>query len=299
VPDREPWLSHEKFLKNTFSDKNFPKFCNPITSESAFTLFFKILNCARMADNIYFISDVHLHSRHSAAETRKKTYLFDFLKEVQRHRGTLYIVGDLFDFWFEYRHVIPRYYFSVLRHLQETVEAGCNVQIITGNHDYWLGSFFPDELGIEVHFTPLATQINGKSFFITHADGILKEDKGYRLMKKVLRSSIVITLFRMIHPDLAFRIAQYVSGKSRHFTMRSPGQEKAEQQELIKYGQTKIQEGYQFVVTAHFHIPTEYENPAGKMINLGDWICHFTFGFFDGENLSLCYWNQNPLKKTL
>jgi UDP-2,3-diacylglucosamine hydrolase len=252
-----------------------------------------------MAEKIYFISDVHLHSWHSAAETRKKTFLFDFLAEVQRNNGTLYIVGDLFDFWFEYRYVIPRYYFGVLRRLQETVEAGCKIHFLTGNHDYWLGSFFPEELGIEVHLTPLASNIAGKSFFITHADGILKEDKGYRLMKKVLRSRIAIALFRLIHPDLAFKIAQYVSGKSRHYTMRSPEQMDAEQQELINYGQAKIQEGYQFVVTAHFHIPTEYENPAGKMINLGDWICYFTFGFFDGENLSLCYWNQNPLKKTL
>lgn len=252
-----------------------------------------------MTDKIYFISDVHLHSWHSAAEIRKKIYLFDFLKEVQRNRGTLYIVGDLFDFWFEYRYVIPRYYFKVLRHLQETVEAGCKVHIVTGNHDFWLGSFFPEELGIEVHLIPLATNIAGKSFYITHADGILKEDKGYRLMKKILRSRIAIALFRIIHPDLAFRIAQYVSRQSRHLTMRSPEQINTERRELIEYSQIKIQEGYQFVITAHFHLPTEYENPIGKMINLGDWIYYFTFGFFDGENLSLCYWNQNSLKKTL
>jgi UDP-2,3-diacylglucosamine hydrolase len=252
-----------------------------------------------MSTRVYFISDIHLHCYSCESETRKKAYLFDFLKEVQTHRGTLYIVGDMFDFWFEYKNVIPRHFFKVLRHLQEIVEAGCEVHILAGNHDFWFESFFQKELGIQVHLAPVETTIDGKTFFITHADGILKRDRGYRLMKKFLRSRILIRLFRLLHPDIAFRIARYVSSKSRHLTLRDPDLIEEERRELLAYGKKMVDAGHDFVITGHFHLPTDHRFPNGKLINLGDWIRYFTFGFFDGNEMSLCYWNRDSLKSSL
>ncbi|HCK99090.1 MAG TPA: UDP-2,3-diacylglucosamine hydrolase [Candidatus Marinimicrobia bacterium] len=251
-----------------------------------------------MTKKVYFISDIHLNSHYSEAEDLKKRYLIDFLQEVKKNRGTLYIVGDMFDFWFEYKYTIPRYFFKTLRHLQEIVEAGCEVHIMSGNHDYWFESFFPEELGITVHLEPVSIEIGGKAFFITHADGILKKDRGYRLMKKVLRNRFVVACFRLLHPDLAYGIAKIISGKSRYRTLRDPDMIEKERKELIEYGRQKIQEGYQFVVTGHFHLPLEYRHKTAKMINLGDWIRYFTFGYFDGKELSLRYWKQDSLKSS-
>ena len=252
-----------------------------------------------MLKNLYFISDIHLHCYHSESETRKKNYLFDFFREVQNNKGILYIVGDMFDFWFEYKHVIPRHFFKVLRYLQEMVESGCEVHILAGNHDYWFESFFPGELGVKVHLEHVEAEFNGKSFLITHADGILKQERGYRFMKKILRNRFIITMFRMIHPDLAFRIAKFFSARSRHLTLRNPDLVEDGLRELLEYGEKKINEGYQYVVTGHFHLPTEHQYEQGKIINLGDWIRYFTFGYFDGDELSLCYWKRKSLKTLL
>jgi len=252
-----------------------------------------------MASKVYFISDIHLHCYHSESENLKKAYLFDFFQEVKEQQAILYIVGDMFDFWFEYRHVIPRHFFKVLRMLQEMVEAGCEIHVLAGNHDYWFGSFFPEELGIEFHPDFVEPVYDGKKFFVYHADGILKRDRGYRLMKKILRNRFFIFLFRLLHPGIAFGIANYISGKSRHLTLRDPKLIEKERQELIEYGEKIVKEGYDYVVTGHFHLPTEYLYEKGKLVNLGDWIRYFTFGYFDGNDLRLCYWDRKSLKKSL
>lgn len=245
-----------------------------------------------MSRPVYFISDVHLKLYDTPLEAKKRLYLQDFLKEVRRRKARLYIVGDLFDFWFEYRYVIPRQFFSILRYLQETVEAGCDIQLLVGNHDYWFESFFPDELGIAVHREPVETKLAGKSFFITHADGILKKDSGYRFMRKILRNPLIISLFRGLHPTTAFGIAKYISGKSRHYTLRNPALMESERQELIEYGQGLMAKGYQYIITGHFHLPTIYKQGNCKLLNLGDWMRYFSFGYFDGRDLELCYWNK-------
>ena len=252
-----------------------------------------------MTTQVYFISDIHLHCYHSDSENLKKAYLFDFLEEVKKQQAILYIVGDMFDFWFEYKHVIPRHFFRVLRILQEMVENGCEIHVLAGNHDYWFGSFFPDELGIEFHPDSVAPTYDGKSFYIYHADGILKRDRGYRLMKKVLRNRFIIFLFRLIHPGIAFRIANFISSRSRDLTLRNPKRIETERRELIEYGQKIVNRGYDYVVTGHFHLPTDYQYETGKLLNLGDWIRYFTFGHYDGRDLRLCYWDKNSLKKSL
>lgn len=245
-----------------------------------------------MSEKVYFISDIHLHLQSSEVEEEKKRYLFEFLDKVKKEQARLYVVGDLFDFWFEYKHVIPRHFFRVLRKLQEMVDSGCEIHILGGNHDYWMENFISDEIGIRIHPSPLAVKIGDKAFFITHADGILKKDRGYRLMRKILRNPFFIRLFRFLHPDLGFAIAEKISGKSRHFAMRNRSIEEEERLELIEYGKTKLKESFDFVVTAHFHLPTVYSENNKKIINLGDWMKYFTFGLFDGQDLHLCYWKR-------
>jgi len=244
-----------------------------------------------MSPNVYFISDIHLHLNESQEEAVKRQRLFDFLAEVRRNKGVLYILGDMFDFWFEYRHVIPGLFFPVLCQLHETVQAGCEVHFLGGNHDYWVGRFFSKTLGVNIHYQPIDTIIGGRHFYLTHADGILKSDRGYRLMRHVFRNRVIIRLFRHVHPDYAIRLAASISGKSRRLTMRSPAQEESDRREIISYGETRLAAGAEFVITGHFHLPTEYRTTRGVILNLGDWMKYFTFAVFDGHDLRLCYWS--------
>ncbi|HDP66963.1 MAG TPA: UDP-2,3-diacylglucosamine diphosphatase [Candidatus Marinimicrobia bacterium] len=252
-----------------------------------------------MATQIYFISDIHLHCYYSESEKRKQAALLDFLDQVKAQKATLYIVGDLFDFWFEYKYVIPRHFFRILRQLQEMVDAGCEIHVLAGNHDYWFESFITVELGVQFHPSSMKTTIAGKSFFIYHGDGILRRDRGYRLMKRILRNRLFIFLFRLIHPDIAFKIAKAVSGKSRHLTLRDPDLIEQERKELIQYGEKIIDQGFDVVVTGHFHLPTDHRYKNGQLINLGDWIRYFSFGYFDGHAMRLCYWKRQTLKTSL
>ncbi len=244
---------------------------------------------------VYFVSDVHLHSVLSEREKQKRFYLLEFLQQVKKERAELFIVGDLFDFWYEYRHVIPRHFFRVLRRLQEITDDGTSVHLIGGNHDYWLEDFFPAELGVEVHRQPVEIERNGRRFLVTHGDGILKRDSGYRVLRRILRNRFVIRLFRLVHPDLAFEIAKRVSGTSRRYTLRDQDQDDSERAEITAFGREQWQAGFDIVIMGHYHLPTCVREDGKIFINLGDWMRHYTYARFDGANISLFYWDQRPV----
>lgn len=241
---------------------------------------------------VYFIADVHLQTTPSLEEEHKVKLLLDFLQQIRLKRATLFIVGDLFDFWFEYHSVVFSCYFRVLRALQECVDAGCEIHFIGGNHDYWAGSFLTETIGLHVHYTPLDMVINQHQFHITHGDGILRNDRGYRLMRSILRSAPAISLFRYIHPDLALAIARKVSSKSRRLNRRQPMVQARDRADLLTYGQKQWQKGARYVVVGHLHLPTQVQNEGRVIVNLGDWMYYFTFAYYDGSDLRLAYWNQ-------
>ncbi len=242
---------------------------------------------------IYFLSDVHLQTLYSPAEEQKLNRLFEFFECIRRQQATLFIVGDLFDFWFEYRSAIFACYFRVLRELQNLVDSGCDVHFIGGNHDYWAGDFLQKEIGLKLHFEPVNVEINAHRFHITHADGILRNDRGYRLLRAVLRNTFIIRLFRHLHPDWALYIARKVSGKSRHLNLRPARVISRDRADLIAYGEAQLAAGADFVVTGHLHLPTiEYRNDK-VILNLGDWMRYFSFAYYDGTLIRLAYWNIN------
>lgn len=249
-----------------------------------------------MSDKVYFISDIHLQLFDSEQEKIKRNYLSEFLKEVKSQKSELYVVGDLFDFWFEYRYVIPRHFFKQLREIQAVIESGCQVHLIVGNHDYWVGDFLKNEIGIDIHYNPLEVDISNRRFLLTHGDGILKEDRGYRFLKRVIRNRFFISLFRLLHPDLGFAIAKKTSKTSRNSTLRKSEVDELRKSEIIEYGKSKFKDGFNYVIMGHYHIPIFYKEGENIFMNLGDWMRYFTFGYFDGENLSLCYWDTSSPK---
>ena len=237
---------------------------------------------------IFFISDAHLGLEDEEKEIHRVDLLLKFFDHVSSCGHRLYIVGDLFDFWFEYRYVIPRRYFRIVCSLKELVEQGVRVEYITGNHDFWMEDFFEHELGIPVHHQPLNMEYGGKRFYVAHGDGLAKSDVGYRFLKKILRNRFNIHLYRLLHPDTGFRLALFFSHLSRNHREVTNRDE-----EYTEYARARFAEGFDSVVLAHTHRPYEVHENGHTYVNIGDWMHHYSYGRLEEGRLSLEYWPED------
>ena len=241
---------------------------------------------------IYFISDIHLGSQDILKEVQKENFFLEFLETMPQKGDTLFILGDLFDFWFEYKHVIPKGYLSILSALHDITKNGTTVHYVCGNHDFWVGKYFEDELGIQVHRDPFIYPFQNKKYYISHGDGLAKMDSGYRFLKRILRNPVNIFLYRLIHPDLGIPFAKYCSHFSR--TYKSI---KDNDQEYIDFAEEKSKEDIQGIILGHTHRPLEIHKPLFSLLNVGDWMNHFSYGKLQNSKLSLHYWGKNKRER--
>jgi UDP-2,3-diacylglucosamine hydrolase len=235
---------------------------------------------------VYFFSDAHLGLGERAEELRKEQYLVRFVESIRHDAEQVFIVGDLFDYWFEYKTVVPKGYFRLFTKLSDLTEQGVHVCFIAGNHDFWMKDYFHVEMGMDVRFKPLAAEIRGKRFLIHHGDGLLNGDTGYRILKRILRNRLSIFLFSLIHPDIAGAIAQWSSRTSRKYTSNR----KYESDGMTAFASQKLREGFDFVIMGHNHVPSYHRIGKGVYVNLGDWIRQNTYAVFDGKKLELKRW---------
>jgi UDP-2,3-diacylglucosamine hydrolase len=236
----------------------------------------------------YFISDVHLGLGAREVEKRKEDRLLAFLTEILPSTDRLFVVGDLFDFWFEYRTVIPKGFHRTLAALQQFTDRGIRVDYLLGNHDYWVDDYFEKELGMEVHAKPYETILDGKRFYLHHGDGLATHDLGYKLIKPVLRSRLSFRAYRWLHPDWGVRIARGSSRTSRAYTSQKDFGEDAG---MLAHAREAIARGVDVVVMGHRHEPRLIQLDRGTYVNLGDWINHATYGRFADGSMSLNTWN--------
>jgi UDP-2,3-diacylglucosamine hydrolase len=236
----------------------------------------------------YFFSDAHLGVGTKEEDRQKERSLVQFLDLVRTDGDQLFIVGDLFDFWFEYKSVVPKGYFRLFSKLADLSDAGIKLTYLAGNHDFWLRDYFPQELGIQIERDPIERTIMGKRFYLHHGDGLLKNDTGYRILKRVLRNKTNIFLFSLIHPDLAAMIARWSSHQSRQYTSKRA----YEGDDMSRFAQQKISEGYDFVIMGHNHVSCRRNIGSGVYVNLGDWITERTYAVFDGTSLELKKWEN-------
>ena len=228
-----------------------------------------------MKEAIYFISDAHLGAEEEEKEKIKEEKLVSFLDRIKADVESLYILGDMFEFWFEYRHVIPKAHFKILSKLRNLVDSGIKVSYVVGNHDFWLGDFLTDQIGVKIFKDPIEVAHQGKKIFIAHGDGLAKRDLGYRILKKVLRNKVNIFLYRQIPPDISYPLAKFVAGKSRAQTDR---REVGYLDDYRNFAYEKIKQGFDAVILAHTHIPTlenfghdSADSPRnGVYLNIGD-----------------------------
>jgi len=239
--------------------------------------------------SIFFISDVHLGLHDRGREKEKELRLLSFLSHVEDHGEQLFIVGDLFDYWFEYKYVIPRGYHHTISKLGMLVDRGIKVHYVAGNHDFWLKDFFPNDLGILVYKNPFALTLKGKTFYFHHGDGLALNDTGYRILKKILRNKFSIFLFSIVHPGITAPIAKMSSRSSREHTA---AKDYGESDGMLRFATEKIKNGYDVVVMGHRHVPSLQKIGNGIYINLGDWISYSTYAEFDGKSVELKTWKN-------
>jgi len=236
----------------------------------------------------YFFSDAHLGLGSLEEDRQKELRLIHFLNFVQRDASQIYIVGDLFDYWFEYKTVVPKRYFRLFAKLADLAEQNIRLIFIAGNHDFWVKDYFHDELGMEVHINPVEAEICGKRFFIHHGDGLLKDDLGYKILKKILRNRINIFLYSLLHPDIAGSLARWSSQTSRQYTSNRT----YESTGMVNFAQHMINKGFDYVIMGHNHVPSCQTLNGGVYINLGDWIFENTYAVYDGKTLKLKKWTE-------
>jgi UDP-2,3-diacylglucosamine hydrolase len=235
----------------------------------------------------YFLSDVHLGGGDDASEAIKRERLGALLDRVERDEAALFILGDLFDFWFEYHTVIPRAAFSALASLDRLAGSGLPVRYLGGNHDFWLRDFLRRDTHIEVLADGARVEAQGRRLRLYHGDGLGPGDTGYKVLKRILRNPLAIRLYRWVHPDLGIPFALRTSGVSRHHT----GKRVIDVEGLFTHvAVPAFGEGADAVLMGHHHVPIHWQRPEGEFLILGDWFRRFTCARLRGGALELLTW---------
>lgn len=234
---------------------------------------------------LYFLSDAHLGESRATNEGERLNKLFAFGRGIANPGNHLFIIGDLFDFWFEWGKVIPKKHFQVLHEIAGWREWGLNLYYLPGNHDFRLKGILKDEIGFYISDDTIDIEADGKRFHLFHGDGIQKSDVAYRLMKRIVRSPINQKLFSWLHPDLGLKLAEMSSSTSREAQSGRNPYEDAK--DYMEYAQKKFDEGFDFVVMGHTHLPLIKKLESGVYLNSGEWFKTFSYGMYRQGNLSL------------
>ena len=232
-----------------------------------------------MKNPIYIISDNHFSmNSNNEEEIDRRNKLFKVFDKIKKQKdGTLIIGGDFFDYWFEYTNVMPSGYESILESLKSLVESGIEIHYVLGNHDYWDFGYLNNEIGITTHKRDLNIDHNNDKILITHGDGLLKNDYGYRIMRKIIRHPIFIKIFNLFPPSFTCKIANKISKVSSHYN-HHPFDNHADliKKDILEFAQVKWKEGINTVLVGHYHQTGIIKENNNKLIFLGDWLSKFT-----------------------
>jgi len=241
---------------------------------------------------VYFISDIHLKLSLDDDEKKRRNKLYRLFDKILETGGTCFFVGDLFDFYFEYPDMIPKSYSDFYDKARILRENGISLYFLAGNHDYWVGDHIKNDIMDEVYLDDNEIEVNGKRFYLTHGDGLLSWDHGYRLLKKVIRSKTFIWLFRWLHPTIGYRIARIISRSGNHYT-HTASFNKDVRIELQKIAKMHFDNGFDYMISGHYHLGEMFSVNKGKLAVLGDWFHRPSYAVFDGNDLELRLWEND------
>lgn len=244
---------------------------------------------------IYFLSDFHLGAPNAEASLQREKKICRFLESIRNDASEIFIVGDMFDFWFEYRQVVPKGYVRLLGKLAEMTDSGIKIHFFVGNHDMWMRNYFATELNIPVYYEPREFVWNQKKFLIGHGDGLGPGDRGYKFLKKIFRNPLCQWLFGILPPYIGIGLANYFSRKSRAKTGAVDEVFLGQENEwLIIYSKEVLQtKHYDYFIFGHRHLPIDVTlNANSRYINLGEWIKYDSYAVLDGDRLELKYYKE-------
>jgi UDP-2,3-diacylglucosamine hydrolase len=242
------------------------------------------------AEKVYFISDVHLGLYPPEQSARREKLLVSWLESIKKDASELYLVGDIFDFWHEYKHVIPTGHTRFLGKLAELADSGIKLHFFTGNHDIWVYGYLSREIGLTVYREPVIREMGGKRFYIGHGDAVGPGDKGYKLLKGIFTNPVLQWLFARIHPNSAVGFGRRWSKSSRYAKgiVAEPFRGDEKEFQVVFAKETLKKERFNYFIFGHRHVPYMIRLAEDSyVINLGDWINNFTYAVWDGKELLL------------
>ena len=246
------------------------------------------------ANKIFFASDFHFGVPDYRASREREDRVVRWLEQIRHEASEIYLIGDIFDFWFEYGAVIPKGFIRFQGKIAELVDSGIKIFFFKGNHDMWMFDYFKKELGVQIISDELILERNGKRFFLHHGDALGPGDAQYKFLKKIFRSDFCQWLFARIHPNLGVRIASKWSMQSRIQNNKKEEFKDISKEWLVSYSKDLLlKEHFDFLIFGHRHLPLEIQLGASKYINLGEWINFNSYAVFDGEKLELQYFEKH------
>lgn len=249
------------------------------------------------ASKIYFASDFHFGVPDRVLSREREDLVVSWLEEIRKDAAEIYLIGDIFDFWFEYSAVIPKGFIRFQGKLADLVDSGIKITFFKGNHDMWMFDYFVKELGIQVISDELVLERNGKKFYLHHGDGLGPGDAKYKILKKIFRSGFCQWLFARIHPNLGVGIAKKWSKYSRLQNNQKEEFQDLDKEWLVSYcKELLLKEHYDFLIFGHRHLPLDVALGESRYINLGEWMNFNSYAVFDGENLELRYFKKHGVQ---
>lgn len=247
---------------------------------------------------LYFASDFHLGIPDAERSLKREKMLVRWLDKVSEDATAIYLMGDVFDFWFEYKYVVPKGYVRLLGKIAEITDNGIPVHLFRGNHDVWAFDYLTKEMNVQLHRKPEISEFDGKKLFLAHGDGLGPGDHGYKFLKKVFELKFNQFLFRWLHPDLGARMGLYFSKKSRlaHLSEEGKSENKSihHEERLISFATDEVKKhpDIDYLIFGHRHIPLQLKvGEKAEIVILGDWITHFSYGVFEDGKMRIEYFD--------
>ena len=244
----------------------------------------------------YFVSDFHLGTDGRLTSREREKQIVRWLDTIKKDATELYLVGDVFDYWFEYRKVVPKGYVRLLGKLGELRDGGLPIYFFTGNHDMWMFRYMEDELDIPIIREPVAKELCGKRFLIGHGDGLGPGDHGYKFIKAVFANPVCQWLYERLHPNFGLWLMRCFSGSSRKANPAETEFKGEQKERLVQFCNAQLDETYfDYFIFGHRHLPIDYtlKNGKSRYINLGEWINYNSYAVFDGEEITLRFFENN------
>jgi len=247
-----------------------------------------------MTKNIYFASDFHLGSPSHSESRKREDRIIRWLNAIEGDCSELFLMGDIFDFWFEYREVVPKGFVRLQGKLGMMSDAGIKIYFFKGNHDMWVNDYFTKEMGIEIISDELVMERAGKRFYLHHGDGLGPGDQKYKVLRKIFRNPVCQWLFSIVPPRIGLGIANWWSGSSRLANSSEEVFHGVENEWLAIYAKEQLQKAhFDYFIFGHRHLPLDIQlTDKSKYINIGEWINFNSYAVFDGKDLTLNYFEK-------